>query len=78
MVLPGVTRDSVLTLAREHSSNINRLSCLPDDLTISERPVSMREIKEASGTGKLVELFGAGMSSPHLPFFLQQTTFFLR
>lgn len=66
MILPGVTRDSVLTLAREHSSNSNRLSGLPDDITVSERPVSMREVKEASESGKLVELFGAGMSSLYL------------
>ena len=76
MILPGVTRDSVLALAREHSSNTNRLSGLPDDLTVSERPVTMREVEEASETGKLVELFGAGMSS--LPFYLQLMTFFLR
>ena len=70
MILPGVTRDSVLTLAREHSSNSNLLSGLPDNLTVSERPVTMREVEEASETGKLVELFGAGMSSLHLlPFF---------
>ena len=66
MILPGVTRDSVLTLAREHSSNSNRLSGLPDDLTVSERPVTMLEVKEASESGKLVELFGAGMSSLYL------------
>jgi len=63
MILPGVTRDSVLTLADEHSSNSNRLSGLPDDLTVSERPVTMREVKEASETGKLVELFGAGTAA---------------
>jgi branched-chain amino acid aminotransferase len=77
MILPGVTRDSVLTLAREHSSNSNRLSGLPDNLTVSERSITMREVKEASETGKLVELFGAGMSSL-TPFSLQLTTFFLR
>ena len=79
MILPGVTRDSVLTLAREHSSSSNRLSGLPNDLTVSERSVTMREVKEASETGKLVELFGAGMSSlSFVPFSLQLTTLFLR
>ena len=77
MILPGVTRDSVLTLAHEHSSNSNRLSGLPDDLTVSERPVTMLEVKEASESGKLVELFGAGMSSLHLlPFFSTNDFFF--
>ena len=70
MILPGVTRDSVLTLAREHSSNSNRLSGLPDDMTVSERSVTMREVKEASETGKLVELFGAGTSFLYLLLFL--------
>ena len=70
MILPGVTRDSVLILAREHSSNSNQLSGLPIDLTVSERSVTMREVKEASETGKLVELFGAGKSSLHLIPFL--------
>jgi branched-chain amino acid aminotransferase len=71
MILPGVTRDSVLSLAREHSSRSNRLSGLPDDLTISERSVTMREVKESSESGKLVELFGAGMVHLHLlPFSL--------
>ncbi|KAF8807180.1 branched-chain amino acid aminotransferase II [Phlegmacium glaucopus] len=63
MILPGVTRDSVLTLAREHSSGANRLSGLPETLTISERSVTMREVKEASESGKLVELFGAGTAA---------------
>ena len=76
MILPGVTRDSVLTLAHEHSSNSNRLPGLPDDLTVSERPITMREVKEASETGKLVELFGAGASSLHL-FLFSSTNDFL-
>lgn len=73
MILPGVTRDSVLALAREHSSKSNRLTGLPEDLTVSERSVTMLEVKEASESGKLVELFGAGTSTPHLsPFFFSQ------
>jgi len=63
MILPGVTRDSVLTLAREHSSSSHRLSGLPDNLTVSERSVTMREVKEASESGNLVELFGAGTAA---------------
>jgi len=63
MILPGVTRDSVLALAREHSSRSNRLTGLPEDLTVSERSVTMHEVKEASESGKLVELFGAGTAA---------------
>ena len=59
MILPGVTRDSVLSLARGHASGSLPLGGLPP-LTVSERSVSMREVKEASKNGTLVELFGAG------------------
>ena len=60
MILPGITRDSVLTLAREHNQGIKKLPGLPDRLVVTERPVKMTEVKEASESGKLVELFGAG------------------
>ncbi|KAF8168343.1 branched-chain amino acid aminotransferase II [Crassisporium funariophilum] len=63
MILPGVTRDSVLTLAREHASGSNPLRGLTGGLTVSERPVTMKEVKEASHAGKLVELFGAGTAA---------------
>jgi branched-chain amino acid aminotransferase len=63
MILPGVTRDSVLTLARDHASGKHRLSGLPDSLIVSERPVSMAEVKEASKNGSLLELFGAGTAA---------------
>lgn len=61
MILPGVTRDSVLTLAREHASGVRPIAGLPKDLTVSERPVTMAEVKAASQSGKLAELFGAGV-----------------
>ncbi|KAJ7102175.1 branched-chain amino acid aminotransferase II [Mycena belliarum] len=60
MILPGVTRDSVLTLAREHASGKKRLAGLADKLTVSERGVTMREVKAAAAAGRLVEMFGAG------------------
>ncbi|TFK41406.1 branched-chain amino acid aminotransferase II [Crucibulum laeve] len=63
MILPGVTRDSVLALAREHASGKNRLPNLPEKLVVSERPVTMKEVREASLSGKLVELFGAGTAA---------------
>lgn len=65
MILPGVTRDSVLTLAREHASNKNRLANLADKLIVSERSVTMKEVKEAAASGRLVEMFGAGTRAPH-------------
>ncbi|KAJ7630696.1 aminotransferase [Roridomyces roridus] len=60
MILPGVTRDSVLTLAREHASGKYPLGELADKLIVSERPVTMKEIKDAAASGRLVEMFGAG------------------
>lgn len=68
MILPGITRDSVLTLAREHASGKHIIPGLPANLTISERPVTMNEVKEASKSGKVVELFGAGASNARLHF----------
>lgn len=60
LILPGVTRDSVLSLARDHISGKHHLADLTDNLVVSERPVTMAEVKEASRSGRLVELFGAG------------------
>ncbi|KAL4068354.1 aminotransferase [Scleroderma yunnanense] len=60
MILPGVTRDSVLTLARDHASGKKRLAGLPDQLKVTERPITMSEVKGAAESGRLVELFGAG------------------
>ena len=62
MILPGVTRDSVLALARGHESGSLPLSGLPN-LTVSERPVTMSEVKSAAKNGSLVELFGAGTAA---------------
>ncbi|KAG6850327.1 hypothetical protein H0H93_014902 [Arthromyces matolae] len=63
MILPGVTRDSVLTLARDHLSGKYTLSDLPEKLIVSERPVTMKEVKDAAASGDLVELFGAGTAA---------------
>lgn len=61
MILPGVTRDSVLTLAREHASGKTPLDGMPEGkLVVSERPVTMKEVKEAAEKGQLVEFFGTG------------------
>lgn len=63
MILPGVTRDSVLALARGHASKTLSIPHLPDNITVSERPVTMAEVKAASLEGRLVELFGAGTAA---------------
>ncbi|KAF8139930.1 aminotransferase [Boletus edulis] len=63
MILPGVTRDSILALARRHASGGKQLQGLPSLLKVSERPVNMGEIIAASQAGRLVELFGAGTAA---------------
>lgn len=63
MILPGVTRDSVLALARSHISKEITIPNLPSNLTVSERPMTMAEVKAAAAEGRLVELFGAGTAA---------------
>ncbi|KAK2760965.1 Mitochondrial branched-chain amino acid (BCAA) aminotransferase [Arachnomyces sp. PD_36] len=54
-ILEGVTRDSVLGLAREKLE--------PEGWDISERKLRMLEIAEASQEGRLIEVFGAGTAA---------------
>ncbi|EJD55497.1 branched-chain amino acid aminotransferase II [Auricularia subglabra TFB-10046 SS5] len=63
MILPGVTRDSVLAIAREHVSGKKRLDGLPDNLVVNERPITMKEVKQAAAEGRLIEMFGAGTAA---------------
>ena len=58
-ILEGVTRDSILSLARE------RLE--PTGWKISERKCSMFEIDEAATEGRLLEVFGAGTAAVVAP-----------
>jgi branched-chain amino acid aminotransferase len=58
-ILDGVTRDSVLALARQ------RLG--PKGYAINERYVTMAEITQASEEGNLLEAFGAGTAATISP-----------
>jgi branched-chain amino acid aminotransferase len=49
LILPGITRDSVLHLAREWRQ-----------FKVSERPVTMPEIKKALYENRVLEMFGTG------------------
>ncbi|CBZ28307.1 branched-chain amino acid aminotransferase,putative [Leishmania mexicana MHOM/GT/2001/U1103] len=51
-VLPGVTRDSVLALARSWG-----------EFEVSERPYYMSELVEALGEGRVMECFGCGTAA---------------
>lgn len=50
-ILPGITRDSVLTLAKDWG------------YTVEERPVTVDEIVAAAKSGELKEAFGAGTAA---------------
>ena len=60
MILPGVTRDSVLSLARSHAAGTLRIPNLTTKLAVSERGVTMKEVSEAVQSGRLKEMFGTG------------------
>lgn len=54
-ILEGVTRDSILSLAREKLA--------PEGWKISERKLTMKQLHEASLDGRLIEVFGAGTAA---------------
>jgi branched-chain amino acid aminotransferase len=54
-ILPGVTRKSVLELAREKLE--------PEGWKISERKFTMPEVAEAAEEGRLLEIFGSGTAA---------------
>lgn len=59
-VLAGVTRDSLLSIARDMG------------WPVEERPISLKELEEAFSTGKKVEAFGAGTAAVVAPLELIQ------
>jgi len=59
-ILPGVTRDSVLSLARSHAAGTLHIPDLTSKLVVSERGVTMHEVCDAVQSGRLVEMFGSG------------------
>jgi branched-chain amino acid aminotransferase len=66
MILPGVTRDSVLSLAKDHASGASPLAGMPEGkFIVTERPVTMKEVKQAAEDGSLVEFFGTGQLLAH-------------
>lgn len=54
-ILEGVTRDSVLALARERMAK--------DGWKISERYLTMQQLADAQNEGRLIEVFGAGTAA---------------
>ncbi|WRT68092.1 branched-chain amino acid aminotransferase [Kwoniella shivajii] len=62
VVLPGVTRDSALQLARAHSKG-ETIPGLPEKLVVSERKLVMADLVEAEKNGTLLEVFGTGTAA---------------
>ncbi|TLD34459.1 branched-chain amino acid aminotransferase [Venturia nashicola] len=54
-ILEGVTRDSVLALARER--------LVPKGWKVEERKYTMQEIADAADSGRLLEIFGSGTAA---------------
>jgi branched-chain amino acid aminotransferase len=54
-ILEGVTRDSVLALARER--------LVPEGWAVTERKFTMKEMYDAEQEGRLIEAFGAGTAA---------------
>lgn len=55
MILPGVTRDSILALARERLDK--------SKWEVTERKLTIHEVKERGDKGQVVEAFGAGTAA---------------
>jgi len=64
-ILPGVTRDSVLQLAKDHADPNNSLeiSGIPKTMKVSERKLTMPQIRELQKQGRLIEMFGSGTAA---------------
>ena len=56
LILPGVTRQSLLDLAREWG-----------EFKVVERPILMKDILKSLAEGRLLELFGAGTACTVCP-----------
>lgn len=65
LILPGVTRDSVLCLARAHSDPTTpfRIAGFPQKLVVSERELYMSDLVAAVANGSIAEIFGTGTAA---------------
>lgn len=65
MVLPGVTRDSIMSLCAAHNDPATnfRIEGLPNKLKVVEKSMTMKEILVASENGSLKEMFGSGTAA---------------
>lgn len=66
LILPGVTRMSILELLRAHQNGEVQLPGVPK-IEVNERDITMSEVVKAADEGKLVEMFGAGTAAVVTP-----------
>jgi branched-chain amino acid aminotransferase len=68
-ILPGVTRMSVLQLARAHIDGSATIPGLPDKdkLVVDETTISLSELARLRDQGDLLEAFGTGTAAVVLP-----------
>lgn len=64
-ILPGVTRDSLLRLARSHAQS--PVVGLPEGLVVEEREFTLTDLSAWSAGGNLLECFGAGTAAVVAP-----------
>ncbi|KAI3649856.1 hypothetical protein MP228_005488 [Amoeboaphelidium protococcarum] len=63
-ILPGVTRDSILKLAKQKDLKCHLKAPYDrSNLKVSERVITMSELLAASKEGRLMEMFGAGTAA---------------
>lgn len=62
LILPGVTRLSILELLRAHQKGAERLENVPQ-IEVNERDIKMQELVDAANAGNIVEMFGAGTAA---------------
>ncbi|CBQ67506.1 probable BAT2-branched-chain-amino-acid transaminase (cytosolic) [Sporisorium reilianum SRZ2] len=64
-ILPGVTRDTILSLLRAYKAGNVQLQGLPspENITISERKVTMDEIIDKAQHNQIAEVFGSGTAA---------------
>ncbi|KAL7416797.1 putative branched-chain-amino-acid aminotransferase 2 [Mrakia frigida] len=63
IILPGVTRDSILSLLHDHANGTALLPNLPQNITVVERQIPMQEVLDAEKNGTLREMFGSGTAA---------------
>jgi len=63
IILPGVTRDSILSLLHDHANGTSLLPNLPKNITVVERQIPMAEVLAAEKNGTLREMFGSGTAA---------------